>query len=169
MTDNNFYVTEDLLASKNMRFVNHLIDLIPQYAVMYAISYSFLYFGEFTGDYSLNNYWAEMSKIEDLFYSYTLMFIYFFMMESLTNRTLGKYVTKTMVVMANGEKPTNQDIAKRSLCRMIPFDALSFLGTLGKGWHDSISNTQVVDVAKFEARKQSQNELEQIGVNQEAF
>ena len=150
-----------------MRFVNHLIDLIPQYVVMYAIAYSFLYLGEFTGDYTLNNYWAEMSKIEDLLYSYTLMFIYFFLMEGLTNRTLGKYVTKTMVVMANGEKPTNQDIIKRSLCRMIPFDALSFLGINGKGWHDSMSSTYVVDIAKFETRKGSQNELDQIGVAQD--
>lgn len=167
MTENSFYITEDLLASKNMRFVNHLIDLIPQYAVMYVISYSFFYIGEYTGDYALNNYWAEMSKLEDLFYSYSLMFIYYFSMESITDRTLGKYVTKTMVVLENGEKPTNQNIAKRSLCRMIPFDAFSFLGTLGKGWHDSISKTYVVDIAKFEARKGSQNELDQIGVAQD--
>lgn len=167
MTENNFYITEDILASKNMRFVNYIIDLIPQYAVMYAIAYSFFYLGEFTGDYTLNNYWAEMSKLEDYMYSYTLLFIYYFLMESLTNRTLGKYVTKTMVVMINGEKPTNQDIAKRSLCRMIPFDALSFLGINGKGWHDSISSTYVVDIAKFEARKRSNNELEQIGVAQD--
>ncbi|MGB5417336.1 RDD family protein [Algibacter sp.] len=167
MTEPNFIVTEDLLASKNMRFVNHLIDLIPQYAVMYAIAYSFFYYGEFTGDYDLNNYWAEMTKFEDLFYSYLLMFIYFFLMESLTNRTLGKYVTKTMVIMANGDMPTNQDIVKRSLCRLIPFDGLSFLGTNGKGWHDSMSNTFVVDIAKFEARKESQTELDQIGVAQD--
>lgn len=167
MPDNTFYVTEDLLATKNMRFVNHLIDLIPQYAVMYAITYSFFYYGEFTGDYDLNNYWAEMSRFEDLFYSYILMFVYFFIMESLTNRTLGKYVTKTMVVMTNGEKPTNQDIVKRSLCRLIPFDALSFFGTNSKGWHDSMSNTYVVDIARFEAKKKSQNELDQIGIAQD--
>lgn len=167
MSNNTFYVTEDLLATKNMRFVNHLIDLIPQYAVMYTIAYFFFYYGEFTGNYDLNNYWVGMSRFEDLFYSYVLMLIYFFLMESLTNRTLGKYVTKTMVVMASGEKPTNQDILKRSLCRMIPFDALSFLGTNGKGWHDSISNTYVVDIARFEEKKRSQSELEQIGVAQE--
>ena len=71
------------------------------------------------------------------------------------------------MVMVNGEKPTNQAIVKRSLSRMIPFDALSFLGTNGKGWHDSISNTYVVDIAKFEAKKKSHSELEQIGIAQE--
>ena len=167
MTDNTLNVTEDLLATKNMRFVNYLIDLIPQYAVMFSLSYLFFYYGEFTGDYALNNYWAEMSKIEDYLYSYTLMFIYYFMMEALTGKTLGKYVTKTRVVTVNGEKPTNLSIVKRSLSRMIPFDALSFLGTNGDGWHDAIANTYVVDIAKFEARKRSKIELDQIGVSQE--
>ncbi len=163
MEENTFHITEDVLASKNVRFVNHLIDLIPQYAVMYAISYSFFYIGEFTGNYTLNNYWAEMSVAEDYFYAYILLFLYFFFMESYTSRTIGKYVTKTMVVMTNGQEPTNQDIAKRSLCRMIPFDILSFLGTNGKGWHDSISNTYVVDIEKFEALKKSHYELDEIG------
>jgi len=36
-------ITEDILATKNMRFVNHLIDLIPQYGVIYGIGYLFLY------------------------------------------------------------------------------------------------------------------------------
>ncbi|MFS4482408.1 RDD family protein [Hyunsoonleella sp. 2307UL5-6] len=165
MEENTFYITEDVLASKNMRFVNNLIDLIPQYAIMYAISYSFFYIGEFTGNYALNDYWAEISTVEDYFYSYLLLFLYYFIMESTTHRTLGKYATKTMVVMTNGQKPTHKDIAKRSLSRMIPFDALSFLGTNGKGWHDVISNTYVVDIAKFEAIKKSYDELEQIGAH----
>jgi uncharacterized RDD family membrane protein YckC len=158
-------ITEDILATKNMRFVNHLIDLIPQYGVIYGIGYLFLYIGDFSGNYALNNYWAEMSTLEDYFYSYTLMFLYFFTMESLTHRSLGKYVTNTKVIMANGEKPTQVDIAKRSLCRMIPFDALSFLGVNGKGWHDAISNTYVVDINKFEERQKSQDELDQIGAH----
>jgi uncharacterized RDD family membrane protein YckC len=169
MSDQNFYVTEDVLTSKNNRFVNHLIDLIPQYAIMYGISYSFLYLGEFTGNYTLNNYWAGLSQIENLLYSYILMLLYFFIFESINNRTLGKYVTKSMVIMSNGEKPTYQQIFKRSLCRMIPFDGLSFLGANGKGWHDSMSNTYVVDIAKYNERFNALNSLDQIGVSQEEY
>ncbi|WNH08862.1 hypothetical protein [Thalassobellus suaedae] len=50
---------------------------------------------------------------------------------------------------------------------MIPFDALSFLGTIGKGWHDSISSTYVVDIGRFEAKKKTFSELDQIGVSQD--
>jgi len=41
---------------------------------------------------------------------------------------------------------------------------LSFLGDSGRGWHDSISNTYVVDERKFNAKKSNQLELELIGV-----
>lgn len=167
MNSTNIFISEDLLASKNNRFVNHLIDLIPQYAVMYGISYLFLYIGEFTENYYLLDYWNGLSRVEDLMYSYLLMLLYFFIMESFTYRTLGKYVTKTMVVMTNGEVPTQQQIFIRSLCRIIPFDGLSFLGDNGKGWHDSFSKTYVVDTVKFTERMKTRNSLDQIGVPQE--
>ncbi|MCL6296228.1 RDD family protein [Jejuia spongiicola] len=167
MNNPDFRITEDLLASKNSRFVNHLIDLAPQYAISYGLAYLFFYIGEFTGYYGLNDFLNGLSTFEDLLYTYSLMIAYFFLMESLTSKTLGKYVTKTMVVLPNGQKPSHLDILKRSFCRMIPFDGLSFLGTNGKGWHDSISGTFVVDTAKFEARKTSYSELDQIGVLQE--
>tara|TARA_R110002050_G_scaffold57866_7_gene130234 strand:- start:22557 stop:23063 length:507 start_codon:yes stop_codon:yes gene_type:complete len=167
MLDNTLLVGEAVLASKNMRFVNHIIDLIVQYAIIYGLAYLFFYIGEYTGYYGLNDFWNGLSKIEDYIVSYLIMLIYYFSMEVFTFRTLGKYVTKTKVVLANGQDPTYQDILKRSFCRMIPFDALSFLGTIGKGWHDSISNTFVVDIVKFEAKKKSYSELDQIGVSQE--
>lgn len=167
MQENTIQVTDDILASKNMRFVNHIIDLIAQYAIIYGLAYLFFYIGEFTGYYGLNNFWNGLSKIEDYIVSYLILLIYYFSMEALTCRTLGKYVTKTIVVLSDGNNPTYLDILKRSFCRMIPFDALSFLGTIGRGWHDSISNTFVVDIAKFEAKKKSFSELDQIGVAQE--
>lgn len=167
MNNSNIVVSEDLLASKNNRFINHLIDLIPQYAIMYGISYMFLYIGDFTENYYLLDYWNGLNRFEDLVYSYTLLLLYFFLMESTTSRSLGKYVTKTMVISHSGDKPSQQQIFIRTLCRMIPFDGLSFLGTNGRGWHDSMSKTYVVDVDKFNARMHASNSLDQIGVSQE--
>lgn len=165
MLSQEFIITEDLLASKGIRLVNYLIDLIPQYAFFYALAYSFFYIGEFTGDYTLNNFLAELSTFEDLALSYTFLVAYYFTMESLTNKTLGKYITNTKVVMQNGEDPSSKDILIRSLCRLIPFDGFSFLGSIGKGWHDSISKTHVVNVVKYEAKKKQELELTQLGVN----
>jgi uncharacterized RDD family membrane protein YckC len=65
-------------------------------------------------------------------------------MEGLTGRTLGKLVTGTMVVDENGNKPEFSRIIGRTFCRLIPFDALSFLGEEHSGWHDTISKTKVI-------------------------
>lgn len=160
----NDIASQDVLASKGKRFANYLLDLLPQYAITYGLSYGFFYLGEFTGFYGLSDFWNSLSVIEDYMVSYAFLVLYYFVFESLTQRSLGKYATNTKVVLINGEEPTKKDIFLRSLCRLIPFDALSFLGTNGKGWHDSLSKTYVVDVVKFDARKTTELELEQIGI-----
>ncbi|WP_462319563.1 hypothetical protein [Marinilabilia sp.] len=48
------------------------------------------------------------------------------------------------MVTETGESPGFRTILIRSLCRFIPFDALSFLGGEESGWHDRISGTRVI-------------------------
>ena len=64
--------------------------------------------------------------------------------EGATGRTLGKLVTGTRVVNAAGGTPSFKQILGRSLARFIPFEAFSFLGDDGRGWHDSIPDTYVI-------------------------
>jgi uncharacterized RDD family membrane protein YckC len=71
--------------------------------------------------------------------------VYYGLFESLTQRTAGKFITNTRVVNRLGQKPDEGSILLRSLCRQIPFEALSFLGRFGIGWHDTFSKTLVVD------------------------
>ena len=55
-------------------------------------------------------------------------------------RTLGKFITGTKVVSADGETPTASQIVGRTFCRMIPFEAFSFAReTCPVGWHDKFS------------------------------
>ncbi|SFZ90616.1 Uncharacterized membrane protein YckC, RDD family [Flaviramulus basaltis] len=96
-----------------------------------------------------------------------LALLYFITETLLKGRTVGKFVTKTKVVLEDGTMPSVIDYLKRSFSRIIPFEAFSFLGNNGRGWHDSISNTFVVDVVRFEAKKKSQSELELIGKSQD--
>ena len=69
---------------------------------------------------------------------------YFIVTESLWQKTLGKLITGTVVVSADGYKPSFGQIVGRSVARLIPFEALSFLGRYPVGWHDSLSGTRVV-------------------------
>jgi uncharacterized RDD family membrane protein YckC len=75
------------------------------------------------------------------------IFVYYTLFEGIFARTPGKLVFGTKVVSEAGEKPTPRQVLGRSLCRFIPFDALSFLLD-ERGWHDKIPGTYVVAVPK---------------------
>lgn len=74
-------------------------------------------------------------------------FLYETLLEVLTGRTMGKWLTGTLVVSRDNTLPTPGQIVLRNLCRFIPFEELSFLG--GTGWHDAISRTKVVRAADW--------------------
>lgn len=89
----------------------------------------------------------SMAQNQVLIYSiyFAVLILYYAIFEATTGKTIAKYVTKTKVVSNSGLKPTLKSIIIRTLCRFIPLDAISFLLNDGVGWHDTISNTVVVN------------------------
>lgn len=76
----------------------------------------------------------------------TLLYIsYYVAFEGWLGKTPGKIITKTKVVDKDGQKPTWISIVWRSLGRIIPFDAFTFLKPNPIGMHDRLANTMVVD------------------------
>lgn len=72
------------------------------------------------------------------------MLAYYTLSEGFFGRTLGKLITGTKVVGADGQRIPMSKAFTRSLCRFIPFEAFSFLGSEARGWHDSITKTWVI-------------------------
>jgi uncharacterized RDD family membrane protein YckC len=70
--------------------------------------------------------------------------VYFLVSEGLWARTPAKFVTRTKVITVDGGPPTPAHILLRSVFRLIPFEAISFLESHPAGWHDRFSNTRVV-------------------------
>ncbi|HMP91624.1 MAG TPA: RDD family protein [Phnomibacter sp.] len=69
--------------------------------------------------------------------------IYYTLAEKLLKgKTLGKLLTRTNAIRADGNPLTLKDSLMRSLVRCVPFNALSALG--GILWHDSWTHTMVV-------------------------
>ena len=68
---------------------------------------------------------------------------YYIFMETKYQKTIGKFITKTKVVNKDGGKPELKDIVRRTFCRLIPFDRISFLFT-PNGFHDRISDTIII-------------------------
>jgi len=64
-------------------------------------------------------------------------------MEIKFQKTVAKFITKTKVVRLDGSKPNDSEIIARTICRLIPFDGISYL-FVKNGLHDYLSKTKVV-------------------------
>jgi uncharacterized RDD family membrane protein YckC len=84
-----------------------------------------------------------IEKIPSFLLGILIVLPYYIFFEGIWARTPGKLIFGTVVITELGTKPPIGQIIKRTLCRLIPFEAFSFLGS-GRGWHDSISKTRVV-------------------------
>lgn len=116
------------LAGGGKRFANFIVDNITFYGAIMILT---LVANEVFLEYPLLFYW--------------FWFAYYWGMEALTGKTVGKFITRTRVVKLDGSRPSGVNILGRTLCRIIPFEAFSFLGTPGKGWHDSIPKIYVIN------------------------
>ncbi|WP_375436706.1 RDD family protein [uncultured Hymenobacter sp.] len=129
-------------ASTGQRFANYIVDLIAFYAILFSLSFALGLAVAIT-----DNRWI-LDVLEGPLASLigiVIMLSYYFIMESMTGRTMGKIATRTRVVMEDGSKLTTTAALQRTLSRIIPFDAFSFLGG-GSGWHDRFAKTRVVKV-----------------------
>lgn len=114
---------------KNLRFMHRAIDMIFLIVVIYNnVSYAYQRF---------------ISTSQMIIMELLIIFMYYFIMEAAFKVTFGKIITQSVVVNEQGAKAGSWDILKRTLCRFIPFDALSFLFS-ERGWHDQLSGTYVI-------------------------
>lgn len=164
MRNQTFEIKETLLASKGKRLGNFLIDYIIQYLLMTGFGYVIFFISEMTASYGLYNLIIQNdSFLTNYIIGAFILILYYIINEGLTKRSLGKFITQTKVVMIDGSEPKFRDILIRTLCRLIPFEMLSFLGVNGKGWHDQLSNTYVVNAKEFDDSLRQSMEIDSIG------
>lgn len=95
------------------------------------------------GRSTFSNFWTGY------FLALLVQFLYYFGFEAAFQKTPGKFITGTKVIMADGEKPGLGSIAKRTLIRLVPFEVISMytgksLSEKGTWWHDRWAATRVV-------------------------
>lgn len=159
-----FKIIENNKATGGQRFANYLIDLLVLFAVNFVLSMAALFIYEMT---SINFFYFYNNGgiIWEFVSGYFISTIYYFMWEYFSNgRTVGKLVTGTRAISIDGEDASTSQIFYRSLCRLIPFNAFSFLGT--NGWHDTLSETRVIDSKKYLADRQIKDEIDAIGTKE---
>lgn len=162
MNSETLYVTDDLLANKTKRFLGYLIDYVLAFLFLSA-------FGFVAGVLSQIGYdgmyiWiTSMNPISEICFNLSITLLYYIFFEGIAQLTLGKIITGTKVVLYDGTKPEVNVILIRTLCRLIPFEAFSFLGETSRGWHDGLSKTYVVDTKKFKEALELKNSFDSIG------
>lgn len=124
-------------ASPGLRFLNLLIDFVGQFGLTYCISFAiFFVWGEAGFEW--------MMSVPDIAFGVVVTMVYYVAFEWAFGRTIGKFITGTKAVTSAGGRLGMGAVLARSACRLIPFEAFSFLGSEARGWHDSMTNTYVV-------------------------
>lgn len=122
-------------ASRGQRFVNMIFDYFGTLVVLFFIGILLAALRRPANFGFLMNYLLGMIA----------GILYYFSLEVLTGRTLGKLITGTRVVDEHGNKPSARAVFIRTLCRYVPFEPFSVLAD-GSGWHDEWSHARVVRV-----------------------
>ncbi|MFH1478153.1 MAG: RDD family protein [Candidatus Omnitrophota bacterium] len=121
-------------APQKKRLLNLLIDLLCLNIVVFIV-------GMLMGAFGLLHILEKESTVIGAF----LYLFYYLISELIWNRSPGKFFTKTRVILQDGGRPQFRDIFIRSVCRFIPFEAVSYLFSKNPiGWHDRFSDTVVI-------------------------
>ncbi|MEI6296991.1 MAG: RDD family protein [bacterium] len=128
------------------RFVNLLIDFLCMALISYPFWITFGAIFSFIGMDVVTNFIIDIDKVsEGRGSGVVLLFFYYLFFESLFQKSPSKFITRTKVVTFEGKKPNFSTIVTRTISRVIPLDALSFLDNyFPVGWHDKFSKTIVV-------------------------
>jgi uncharacterized RDD family membrane protein YckC len=131
--------------SAGTRFANYLIDTVFYYVFVFLFVFGLLFT---TKDARLAEE-AEQNIGMQYLVGGIIFLLYFTLTEfGFKGRTLGKFITGTKAINADGSNLTFKDAFLRSLSRLVPFEPFSFLGTGASGWHDKWTKTIVIKVQK---------------------
>ncbi len=128
-------------ATLSQRLLTLLLDTIFYYISAFCLGVALAVVG--VGD-------GVLESMPDVVLGALIMFAYYVPQEALGGRTLGKRIMKTRVVREDGGPASLGQVLLRTLCRLIPFEFVSFFGHTGDGpcgWHDRIPRTVVISTA----------------------
>ena len=117
------------------RFLHLVIDWVIWLVLSYGVTFAIVLILDPTN--------LDLFQLVTYFIFLGVFVSYYALMELKYQKTIGKFITKTHVVRMDGTKPEPSDIINRTLCRLIPFDRVSFL-FVKNGIHDYLSKTKVV-------------------------
>jgi len=128
-------------ASKGLRFANLIIDYFGYFVVSAVIGALMVLV---LGEDSLVHLENSNFLVEYFFGSIVIILYYVTCEHLFKGKTLGKLITRTRAINIDGSRMTLKTILLRTLSRIVPFEAFSFLGDTSEGWHDKWTDTRVI-------------------------
>lgn len=145
-TENEFITYTE--ASNTQRFLNYLIDSVfMQYAVAWISGYFLARLLLSVSAETATSFFGDGDDMP-LLATYTISLLNHLLYYTISEKafrgyTLGKLITGTRVIREDGEELTFSDALLRSLCRLVPLEALSIWISNGL-WHDTWTKTKVI-------------------------
>lgn len=163
MNNTNYIIEKKLLTSDRDRFFNCVIDFVFIFILIFVVSILIGIIG-IIFQWDVYRIWEEtIIDLGGVVIYFSFAMLYYLIFEVFFGRTIGKFITGSIVVNENGLKPGFGIICLRTLYRLIPFDPLSFLTMSGRIWHDSLSKTYVVEKKDLEKDMEIFNAINLIG------
>ena len=131
-------------ASSGKRLANYIIDLIGFYVLVFVSGIVMALFSPSTVE-SINEENSYVNLVTNLVSILVFLFYMFGMEGIFKGKTLGKLMTGTRAVNEDGSNITFATALLRGLCRIVPFEPFSALGTPCYPWHDKWTKTYVID------------------------
>jgi uncharacterized RDD family membrane protein YckC len=136
-------------ATVGQRFLNYLVDIVIFYLIFILIGMIGGVIGLIGGSEDPAVIVGSQStdsgtgRLVEMLITWSVYILYYTFFEGITKgRTVGKMLSKTKAVKADGSDITPKDALMRSLCRLVPFEPFSAFG--GNPWHDKWTNTKVI-------------------------
>jgi uncharacterized RDD family membrane protein YckC len=159
-----FKVTDSMMAGHGKRLGNYLIDVIVFYIIMILIGIAYGLLIVFAGINGSPEDFENINPFLNLLITISIQLTYYTFMEYKLGKTVGKFITGTKVVYANGDSINLRTAILRSLSRIVPFEAFSLLGTPPRGWHDDWTDTYVVNEKIFDEQKEHFYNFKDLGI-----
>lgn len=149
-----FTISDDIIVSKQVRLANYLIDQMVQILFLGIMLFVTSVLAHVLNRPELISWMEKVDKVQEYVYGAFFSIAYYAIFESITARSVGKFVTNTVVVFKDGTKPPMETMFRRSIYRILPLNALFFLWQ-NRIWHDQFTDTYVVIKSglDFELRK----------------
>jgi uncharacterized RDD family membrane protein YckC len=138
-------LTRNVKATTGQRFGNYIIDVICFYALAIAFGVIWAIVDPKTIE-SYSNDDTPGFNILDRLLSLLVYGLIMGVIEGfMKGKTIGKLITGTRAVNLDGSPISFQTAMLRGLCRAVPFNQLSALGSPSNPWHDRWTKTEVID------------------------